>query len=885
MCGTRSPRGARVQPAAGGLRRARQALALGLVLAAAAAGGAQQVLSAAELRDLRARAQRAAGAQAVLGPAGRVEHRFGGVAALAGEVPALDGAGALRSVGLYTGLPATGYWSYGQTLYWALDDGKMGPAAAAAGGGRVTAYQFSFGIHSDFAGDTVQPLVVVSYYNAPPDPVAGATDPVVEPPAPVSSIAWLFSPLTPPAAGDYAYSSILINLAALGLDFDLDETFYVEILPLEWNGTHGVFDPDVHAVFTNSGSVTYGANQDRMWSDIFVYSPGFTWGDGDGFYDHPAELDLGGAAPMLDQSGVRLVGLECPGVNTLALGIDEPADICVRPGEPVTVTLAQTCLPQAVRGYQAFLAFDPAGLTFGSGTYIVPLPYGLPILAPITAAGGALDLAAGIDNPSGQVPTSTTADLVTLEFVAGPGEGFAQVTFRAHEPPTRFSDEFGVEVVPTLVDSPLICVDGTPPEITCPPDLSLQCPGDVPAAATDLAGLIAQGGSAGDSGCYPVVTVTHVGDTDNGGAGCPGDPYIVWRTYRAADCAGNTADCTQTITVVDDRPPDITCPPDVAVNADAGGCQAGLDPGTATATDNCDPAPLVEYKRSDRASWNEGRLDPYPAGTTTITWRATDACGNVRECVQTIDVAAVNELVVSVQLSPTVASPLSRCITFELWDCSAPLRVVHEETLTFVNGVATATLEVPCGAYDCITARDRLHTLRRTDDALAVIGTQYLADFTGGDQLIGGNLNDDRWIDILDFGVFTSRWHVNYGTGDTPCGTSAPHADVTGNGLVDAGDFTFIQIHFLKGHEANCCGQPGRPDGGPVTAISRAELERRGLAELAAGDLNGDGWLDVADVAAFLGGARPRLPEEEDLPAAGPPQAGPELRPGARRVR
>ena len=85
---------------------------------------------------------------------------------------------------------------------------------------------------------------------------------------------------------------------------------------------------------------------------------------------------------------------------------------------------------------------------------------------------------------------------------------------------------------------------------------------------------------------------------------------------------------------------------------------------------------------------------------------------------------------------------------------------------------------------------------------------------------------------------------------------------IDGNGLVDSADFTFIQINFLEGHEANCCGEPGMlgmtvPP--PVLSISVEELIDRGMAELAVADLNGDGMLDTEDVAAFMQGARPGL--------------------------
>jgi hypothetical protein len=163
---------------------------------------------------------------------------------------------------------------------------------------------------------------------------------------------------------------------------------------------------------------------------------------------------------------------------------------------------------------------------------------------------------------------------------------------------------------------------------------------------------------------------------------------------------------------------------------------------------------------------------------------------------------------------------------------------------------------------------------------LPTVGVQYVADFvTAGKPLIGGNLNDDRWIDILDFGVFSAQWVANYGTGNTTCATLSPHADISGNGLVFTEDFTFIQVNFLKISEANCCGAPGFRDGeadnGPITSISVAQLRQMGLKHLAAGDLNNDGVLDQADVAAFLMGARPTpQPDQEEaeaIPLDGPP--------------
>jgi hypothetical protein len=802
--------------------------------------------------------------------------RYLGIAELAQPDLLLEHSSVRSSpVPLYTGLQPSGngFWSFGQTVYWALDDGQMGPAAYSTGGGHVTAIEFAFGLHGDFAGDQVQPYVIVAFYNAPTNPVAGATNPVVTPPAPVRVVDFLFSPVTLPGVGNYSMSSGLIDLIALNADFPLDKTFYVEVIPLEWDSIEGVAipDPDVHATFTGPGTVTYGANQDRMWSDFFVFKPARTNSDHDGLYDHPAEMDLGGRGSQLDQTGINLVGMLCDPVNQLELRID-PQDECVSPGETIDVTLHQQCLPTLVRGYQAFLSFTPGLLGFTSGSYILPLPYGLPVITPITASGGSIDLAAGINNLGGQTPTAATADLAVLHFTAGLSDGPTQVKFRPHDPPTRFSDALGAPVVPALIDTPVICVDGTAPVITCPADPMPVCTNGVPSPATDLASFVMQGGSVVDGACGTVV-VTYEGQTVTGSMSCPGGPRTYTRTYRATDCAGHTATCEETITLHDTVLPVLTIPASISVSSDAGTCSAaGINPGMATAIDSCGLTAVVSWARSD------GKLsltDPYDAidSPISITWSATDCAGNVKSLDQTITVADTNEMVVDVSLDGMVnTSAFTRCITFELWKCpdTAPNAIVPAQ-LTFTDGVAGGVVNVPCGEYVCVTARDRLHTLRRTLASPSFIdtGTQYEADFVSAAKpLVGGNLNDDMFIDILDFGVLTAQYLSGL-SGSTTCSTPAPHSNIDGDSVVDGGDFSFITANFLDVSEPNCCGAPALVAGGaptgPRARISVRELRALGLADLAVADLDKDGEVDESDIAALLSGVRPEQPTRKGV--------------------
>lgn len=340
---------------------------------------------------------------------------------------------------------------------------------------------------------------------------------------------------------------------------------------------------------------------------------------------------------------------------------------------------------------------------------------------------------------------------------------------------------------------------------------------------------------------------------------CPHN-YVLTRTWSAEDRCGNAAECVQVITVEDTTAPTIVCPADIAQSADVGGCTASLCPGAPeTVADNCDEAPTVYGLRSDGLNLCE---DPYPVGITTITWYAVDACGNAASCPQTVEILPYNDVEVTIGLQGTVFTPLTRCVTFELWECGTPITTVVDWDMTFVDGVATATVQVPCSdvGYTCITARDKLHTLRRTLDPLPIEGTRYVADFVAADKpLLGGNLNDDYWLDTLDFGTYIFQLSTNFGIGDTPCGTPPPHADVDGNGLVWTEDFTFIAINFLQHHEPNCCGAPLMPgDGsGPVVRITARQLRTMGLGHLMIADLNHDGVVDPQDIEAHMNGAMP----------------------------
>ncbi|HOY32630.1 MAG TPA: HYR domain-containing protein, partial [Bacteroidales bacterium] len=171
--------------------------------------------------------------------------------------------------------------------------------------------------------------------------------------------------------------------------------------------------------------------------------------------------------------------------------------------------------------------------------------------------------------------------------------------------------------------------DTVAPVITCPPDIT----------QTAIPGY-----------CYANVTITNPTATDNCSTtftftGIRSDalalhaPYpvgVTTITWTAADGSGNTSiPCAQTVTVIDNQIPVITCPADITQTVVPGYCFANVTITDPTATDNCSTTFTFTGVRSDALPLNA----PYPIGVTTITWTAGDASGNTSmPCIQTVTV-------------------------------------------------------------------------------------------------------------------------------------------------------------------------------------------------------------------------------------------------------
>ena len=157
------------------------------------------------------------------------------------------------------------------------------------------------------------------------------------------------------------------------------------------------------------------------------------------------------------------------------------------------------------------------------------------------------------------------------------------------------------------------------------PQLALTCPSNlvVTAGAGQCAAIATFTVSATDN-CDPSPTVACVPPS---GSSFPMGSTTVLCT--AWDASGNTNTCTFAVMVRDATQPILACPTNLVITAASGQCAATAT-FSATATDACDPNPVVTCVPPSGSS--------FPVGRTTVVCTAWDIKGNTNTCSFTVSV-------------------------------------------------------------------------------------------------------------------------------------------------------------------------------------------------------------------------------------------------------
>ena len=209
-------------------------------------------------------------------------------------------------------------------------------------------------------------------------------------------------------------------------------------------------------------------------------------------------------------------------------------------------------------------------------------------------------------------------------------------------------------------------IDNIAPTITCPSDTVVY----VDAVSCSVSGLVLKPSTTTDN--CAVDTVYNDGLTTY-----PlGETTVTW---TVKDESGNTATCTQKVTVLDTIVPIITCADTLSVNVDAGLCtRSGITLTTPTISGNCT---LIDTSNNALAT--------YPLGITEVTWKVEDNSNNTSTCIQVVEVID--------NIAPTITCPADTVVYVDGVSCSVSGLVLNSSTTTdncsvdtiYNNGLAT----------------------------------------------------------------------------------------------------------------------------------------------------------------------------------------------------
>ncbi|HSP83668.1 MAG TPA: HYR domain-containing protein, partial [Gillisia sp.] len=155
-------------------------------------------------------------------------------------------------------------------------------------------------------------------------------------------------------------------------------------------------------------------------------------------------------------------------------------------------------------------------------------------------------------------------------------------------------------------------VDEEDPTISCPANINMNVDAGICGAVVEFEMPVANDNSGN-------VIITQTAGPASGEVFPVGTTTV---SFTATDEAGNTATCSFTVTVADNEAPVFDPVSNITVNVDAGICGATVNFEVPTATDNCEGT--VVTLTEGLAPGSE-----FPVGTTTVTYTAIDAAGNI----------------------------------------------------------------------------------------------------------------------------------------------------------------------------------------------------------------------------------------------------------------
>lgn len=406
-------------------------------------------------------------------------------------------------------------------------------------------------------------------------------------------------------------------------------------------------------------------------------------------------------------------------------------------------------------------------------------------------------------------------DFITCDYTSGDAfpEGATTVTCTA-------TDFCGNIATTTFVVTVTCEICTSVPFITCPDDYTACPDGTIPGPA--IAGTATA--VPGETNCAaPILTYADVVISTGPCAG----QQIIERTWTATDPADATlvATCVQLISLVDTTPPVLTgCSPGLILQGTitgtggGGGTGSGSGsgtpggPGTGTGvceaiatwptpnmSDDCSTMTLVA---TDQDGNTVASGDTFLEGTTTITYTATDACGNIATCsfdiiVSCSDVCDIAPIAVCpADATVCIGADISTAATGNATYVAYPLCPIEVEFSDSLYTAGACTGEAVIGRTFVVFSQ--VDTVVLADECTQIVTIENTAPVIAScpsDITVSGDNTPVSWTapvvtDVCGTAVVTST----HTPGSTfPCGVTTVTytiTDVCGNVLTCAFDVT-----------------------------------------------------------------------------------------------
>jgi hypothetical protein len=214
--------------------------------------------------------------------------------------------------------------------------------------------------------------------------------------------------------------------------------------------------------------------------------------------------------------------------------------------------------------------------------------------------------------------------------------------------------------------------DTEAPVITCPADLTKNVDPGVCGAIVNYATPTATDNSGSS-------TISLKSGTSSGSLFPVG---ITTVTFEATDAAGNKAECSFTVTVLDNENPTIACPSNKTETVTIGQTGKVVNYALPVFNDNCPGSSMVQT--SGLASGSN-----FPLGITTNTFVVTDASGRTADCSFTVTITADSDTE-----APVINCPADLTKNVDPKVCGA---IVNYATPTATDNSGSATITLKSG--------------------------------------------------------------------------------------------------------------------------------------------------------------------------------------------